>query len=404
MNFELFLARRLSKSKLNKNYYSGPIISICICAITISIIIMIIAIGSTNGLKTAIQDTISNTESDLKISRIYNNNELEPIEIDSTIIIKIKNIDGVKNIHSLINKPTIISVDKELEGVILKGIDSLYKPEIIKSNIIAGNYFNNTIKNEIIISSNQAKKLKLNVGESCVLHFLTKNNNFKKRKFFVCGIFQMENETFNNHFSFAKKEVIQKINKWDNKEVNDYEIELNKNVNTEKVISEINKLLNYNLIAKSMHDRFPSIFNWINLFEKNMLFILIIMSIICLINITNALLILVLERIKMIGILKSYGCSNYSILKIFLYNSWRITLKGIMYGNTIGIIICLMQEKIKIIKLDSASYFVNYLPISLDINLILFMNIITFLIIQISIILPYFIIKKITPSNILKIN
>ncbi len=365
---------------------------------------MIIAIGTTNGLKAAIQDTISNTESDLNISRIYNNNELDPIIIDSTTITEIINIYGVKNIHSIINKPTIISVNKELEGVILKGIESSYKPEIIKNNIISGSYFNDTTKYEIIISSNQAKKLNLNVGESCILHFLTKKNNFKKRKFFVCGIFHMENETFNNNFSFAKKEVIQKINKWDKEEVSNYEIELGKSKNTERITERINKLLNYDLIAQSMHTRFPAIFNWINLFEKNMLFILIIMSIICLINITNALLILVLERMKMIGTLKSYGCSNYSILKIFLYNSWKITLTGIFCGNTIGIIICLIQEKIEIIKLDSASYFVNYLPISIDINLILLMNIITFSIVQISILLPYFIIKKITPSNILKIN
>tara|TARA_Y100000994_G_C15701705_1_gene445385 strand:+ start:4080 stop:5177 length:1098 start_codon:yes stop_codon:yes gene_type:complete len=365
---------------------------------------MIISIGTTNGLKIAIKNTINQTESDLLISKLYEKNIFSPIKIDTNIISQIKKIDGIINFHAVINKPTIISVEDKIEGIIIKGIDTTYKSQLIKNHIITGKYFDKIDKNEIIISENQAKKLKLNVGESCILNFLTQNNNLKKRKFHVCGIFKMENETFNNNYAYSKIESIKKINKWQNNEVSNYEIELNKKSNYNQIIEKINSLIDYDLVVQSMQSRFPSIFNWINLFEKNMFFILTIMSIICLINMTNALLILVLERIKMIGVLKSYGCSNYSILKIFLYNSWKITIKGIIIGNIIGVIICLIQEKTQIIKLDSASYFVNYLPIYLDISLILFMNIITFLIIQISIILPYFIIKNITPSNILKIN
>ena len=119
---------------------------------------------------------------------------------------------------------------------------------------------------------------------------------------------------------------------------------------------------------------------------------------------TNALLILVLERVKMIGTLKSYGCSNYSILKIFLYNSIKISLTGIISGNLIAIILCFIQQKTRIIELDSASYFVNYLPIYLDLKCIILINIITFLTIQISIITPYYVIKKLTPNKVLNIN
>ena len=183
-----------------------------------------------------------------------------------------------------------------------------------------------------------------------------------------------------------------------------YEIELNNHEQSDQVVKKINTLLNYNLLATSITTRFPGVFHWINLFEKNMFFILTIMCIICLINMTNALLILVLERMQMIGTLKSYGCSNYSILKIFLYNSWRISLTGIIAGNLTGISLCIIQQKTRIIELDSASYFVNYLPIYLDLDFIILMNIITFLTIQISIIIPYYVIKNLTPNDILKIN
>ena len=119
---------------------------------------------------------------------------------------------------------------------------------------------------------------------------------------------------------------------------------------------------------------------------------------------TNALLILVLERVKMIGVLKSYGCSNDSIIKIFLYKNWEIVRKGVLYGNIIGVTLCLIQQKTHIIKLDSTSYFVNYLPIVLDLDILIIMNIIVFIVMQISIIIPYYMVRKISPSNILKIN
>ena len=109
--------------------------------------------------------------------------------------------------------------------------------------------------------------------------------------------------------------------------------------------------------AASLENRFPNIFNWINLFEKNIFFILLIMCIICLINMTATLLILILERLKMIGLLKSFGCSDYSILKIFMYNSWQITTKAIILGNIIGLSICFIQKTTHIIKLNSKSYF-----------------------------------------------
>ena len=140
------------------------------------------------------------------------------------------------------------------------------------------------------------------------------------------------------------------------------------------------------------------------MFDKNILFLIIIICMICVINMTNTLLILILERIKMIGILKSFGCNNWSILKIFFYNSLKISKKGIIYGNIIGLFLCYIQKQTNIIKLNPESYFIDYVPIEINIKYILLINIITFIVIQISIIIPYGIITKITPAKILKIN
>ena len=399
MNFELFLARRLSKSKLDINYYSGPITKICIIAVSISIIIMIISTGSAFGFKKNIIQNIVNLDSHIQINQI--GQDEQPIHIDTTEIVKIQKI---KNIYPIIYRSTIISNEQNIEGIILKGIPKSYKKNIIKNHIIKGQELQENNENEILISSKHAKKLKLQVNDYCILYFMSKNKNIKKRKFLVSGIYDMNNEEFNEVYAFTKIEFLQKINQWESQKYSNYEIILNDNVETNKMVHKINKLLPYNLIAQSIQTRFPGIFHWINLFDKNMFFILIIMSTICLINMTNALLIIVLERIKMIGVLKSYGCSHKSIMKIFLYKSWEISGKGLLYGNLIGLAICLIQQKTHLIKLNSASYFVNYLPVYLDFEFIIIMNILVFIIIHLSLIIPYYIVQKISPSNILKIN
>ena len=363
---------------------------------------MIITIASSYGLELAIQQTITDVESDLKISSINNtNNSLDPIRLEADMLENIQNIQSVNKIHPIINKPCIISINNNIEGLILKGVDSLYKTTLIQQSIRDGRYMQS--ENEILISEKQARKLSLQTGDECILYFLSKKKNVKKRKFMISGIYSMKNEKFNEFYAFTKKESIQKINQWGNLDVSNYEIELYDASEQKDVEQKINSNLTYDLVAQSITSRFPGIFNWINLFKKNMILIIIVMCLICLINMTNTLLILVLERLKMIGTLKSYGCSNYSILKIFLYSSFKISSKGIALGNIVGLTLCLIQQHTHIITLNPKSYFVNHLPIYLDLNFLILINIIIFIVIQISIIIPYYVIKNVSPANILKI-
>lgn len=404
MNFELFIASRISSSTLNKNYYSGPIIKICTLTICVSLIVIIITVCAGTGLKATITENIKNAESDIQISNINQKKETESISISKDELTLLKKIPDIKTIDPVIKKSAIINKENNIQPIILKGVEQQYKQEIIKDYIIAGSYFTKEEENQILISNHQAKKLGLETGETCLLYFLSKNNNIQKRKFFIVGIYDMKNEFFNENYSFAKKADIQKINKWNHNEVTNYEITLKNSKIRKNIVSEINNTLSYKLKAQSLKQRFPGIFNWVKLFDKNIIVILVIMCVICIINLSNTLFILILERLKMIGALKSFGASNISIMKIFLYNSAKLSTKGILAGNTIGLLFCFIQQKTHIISLNPQSYFVDYLPIIINIEFILFINLIIFIIIQISIIAPYYIIKKLSPSTILKIN
>ena len=404
MNFELFIASRISSSTLNKNYYSGPIINICTLTICVSLIVIIITVCAGTGLKATITENIKNAESDIQISNINQKKETEPISISTEELTLLNKISEINTIDPVIKKSAIINKENNIQPIILKGIEQQYKEQVIKDYIIAGSYFTKKEENQILISHHQAKKLGLEIGETCLLYFLSKNNNIQKRKFFIVGIYDMKNEFFNENYSFAKKADIQKINKWNHNEVTNYEITLKNSKIRKNIVSEINNTLSYKLKAQSLKQRFPGIFNWVKLFDKNIIVILIIMCVICIINLSNTLFILILERLQMIGTLKSFGASNTSIMKIFLYNSAKLSTKGILAGNTIGLLFCFIQQKTHIISLNPQSYFVDYLPIIINIEFILFINLIIFIIIQISIIAPYYIIKKLSPSSILKIN
>ncbi len=377
---------------------------ICTLTIFVSLMVIIITVCAGTGLKATITQNIKNAESDIQISNINQKKETEPISINKNELTLIHKIPEIKTIDPIIKKSAIINKDNNIQPIILKGIEQQYKQGAIDNYIIKGSYFTETGDNQILISNHQAKKLGLEIGETCLLYFLSKNNNIQKRKFFIVGIYDMKNEFFNENYSFTKKADIQKINRWKDNEVTNYEITLTNSNITENIVLKINNRLNYKLKAKSLKQRFPGIFNWVKLFDKNIIVILIIMCVICIINLSNTLFILILERLKMIGTLKSFGCSNASIMKIFLYNSSKLSIKGMLAGNAIGLLLCLIQQKTHIISLNPNSYFVDYLPIIINIEFILCINLIIFILIQISIIAPYYIIKKLSPATILKIN
>ena len=371
-------------------------------AIAISIIVIIITVSTGYGLKKTITQNLINIQSHIQITHINQNNETQSISIHEDTFKKIKSIAGVKQIHPIILKSSIIKNNDTMEGVIIKAIQNDYKKDFIKKHITQGTYFKNEANDQMLISEQQAQKLNLKNGDHCILYFLSQKKNIQKRKFYIAGVFDFKNEEFNQNFCLVKQNALQKINKWEDNQYTQFEIELNKSANTDKVSKEITKLLDYNLIAQTLSEKFSKLFQWIKLFDKNIAFILIIMTLICIINMTNTLLILIIERIQMIGILKSFGCTNYSIIKIFLYNSINISIKSIITGNIIALILCYIQIQTQLISLDPKSYFIDSLPLDINLKWIIIINIVTFFLIQFSIIVPYFAINKLSPTKILK--
>ncbi len=404
MNLELFIAKRLSKSKKIKKHYTNTITNLSKIVLSVCITVMLLSVAISKGLQSTISKSLIDTHSEISINHINKNNLNELIDIKEIDFKKIKKIKGIKNIENIVLTPVLIKNQKNLEGLVIKGVEDNYKDGLINNFIISNSEFESLEKNELIISTNHSQTLDLNPGDNCYLYFISTNKNILKRKFIVKSVFDSKNIFFNKNYAFTKINNLREINNFDENLISSIEISIDKNVEIQGTTDKINEVLNYNLVATSINERFPGLFSWIYLFDKNILFLITILLLICLFNITNTMLIIVFNQTQTVGILKSIGMKNYSIIKIFMIQKTKIFLQSIFFGNLISIFICVFQSKTNFIKLNPDSYFIDYVPIELDIPMLITVNLLTLLIIQISIFVPYLIVKKISPSNILKIN
>ena len=258
-----------------------------------------------------------------------------------------------------------------------------------------------------------AQKLNACVGDKLLTYFVSRKpgedssgQNFgyeqRVRKFIVSGIYQTGFADVDDNIVFAHLKQIQRLNYWDSNQTGGFEIELKNYDDIDKSAELINDVVGQNVEAKSVKQIYPTLFSWLSLLDSNAFIIITLMIAVAVINMISALLILILERSNTIGLLKSIGAGNWLVQKIFLYQSLRMLLKGLLIGNIAGIVICLLQQHFKFIKLNPESYYVSYVPVELHIGQILWVNLITIGACLIMMLLPVLIISKITPVKTLR--
>ena len=254
--------------------------------------------------------------------------------------------------------------------------------------------------NQVLISENSANTLDLGVGDDLIMYFV--QNPPRVRKFEITGIYNTALTDFDKLFVMGDIKHIQSLNSWKNKQVGGVEIVVNNFNDLELVTEAVYEKIPYNLNAQSIKEKTPQIFDWLDLQNINVRVILILMLIVGGINMITALLILILERTKMIGILKALGANNWSVRRVFLYSAVHLILKGLFWGNCIAIGFAFLQKKFSIISLDSNIYYMNTVPIDFDFTAILLLNVGTIIVCYLILIIPSIIITKITPVKAIR--
>ena len=409
MNYELFIAKRIIAGKKYKSSISSPIIKIAITAIALGIIIMLIAVATAAGLQYKIRDKMAGFKGHIQIVNYDANNSdisTTPIKKEQEFYPTFKNIEGIKNVQIFANKAGILRTKTDFEGIIFKGVSIDYDWSFFEEYLVEGILpdFNQSRTREVLLSETIMNRLQLKLNDTILATFIKTINSKlpSNKKYIITGIYNTGFLQFDKNMMIGDIREVQKLNKWTENEVGGFEVLLDNFDEVDEKGEAVYNSIGVTLNSKTIVDLNPNVFDWIQLFDNNVRFIIAIMILIAGINMITALLVLILERVQMIGILKALGSSNTSIRKVFLYNASYLILKGLFWGNIIGLSIIGIQHYFKIITLNPETYYVATMPVYISFSAILLLNIGTLILCFLMLIIPSFIITKINPSKSIK--
>ncbi|WP_298286549.1 FtsX-like permease family protein [uncultured Lutibacter sp.] len=409
MNYELFIAKRIVAAKEYKSSISSPIIKIAIVAISLGVIIMMIAMATGIGLQQKIREKIAGFNGHIQITNFDNNYSeitLEPVSINQDFYPNFSNISNVKKVQVYATKGGIIRTATDFEGIILKGISKDYDWSFFEEYLVEGNLpdYTKDTSFDVLISKEISNRMHIGVGDEFNILFVKEDPSKAPwlRVVKAVGIYNSGFQDFDENFVIADIRHIQKMNRWKENEVGGFEVLLNDFDEIEEKSNEIYTQTASTLNSQSIIEKYPVIFEWIGLFDNNIYLIIAIMIIVAGINMITALLVLILERTQMIGILKALGSSNVSIRKVFLYNAGYLILKGLFWGNIIGLFLLFVQKYGGFITLDPNTYYVTTVPIYINLKYLVALNLGTLVLCLSMLIIPSIIISKINPAKSIK--
>lgn len=408
MKLEYFIAKRLITTKNYKSSISAPIIKIAIAAIAIGMVMMIVSIATGMGLQQKIRQKVSAFNGHVIITN-YDDNQsevsVEPISLHQNFYPKFKNVEGISHIQAVATKAGIIRTEKAFEGIVFKGVGKDFQWENLQEYIIKGRIPNlkSNLNPEVILSEYLANRLQLKVGDKFNTFFMKEEGKLPNlRNFKIVGIYNSGFQEFDATYIIGDIRHIQRINKWQKDQVGAFEVFVDDfskiKEKGEEIYAEIPPTYN----SVTIEEKYFNIFEWLKLFDFNIVVILIIMIVVATINMVVALLVLILERTQMIGILKAVGANNWSIRKIFLYNAGYLILRGLLFGNLIGIGVLLIQKYFGVIKLNPENYYVTQAPVAIDLPYIIALNLGTVLVCLLVLLIPSYIITKISPVKAIR--
>lgn len=406
MNYELFIAKRIiAKNKAN---FSRPIVRIGVLSIALGVAVMIVAVAIVTGFQKEIRNKVIGFGGHIVISNYDENVSMEssPISTSQAFYPSIEKEEGIAHIQVYATKAGIIKTDEEIQGVVLKGIGSDYDWSFFNDNIIKGKSFtvNDTAKtNDILVSEYVANQLTLDTGQSLLMYFINQEQTQPSvRKFRISGIYNTGLEEFDKIYVLGDIQHIQRLNNWDSTQVGGFEILIKDFNELDKITESVYGRISYDLNCSNIKQQYPQIFDWLDFQDVNVTIIIVMMVIVAAINMISALLILIIEKTTLIGILKALGMRNWSIRKIFLYNASSLIIRGLIWGNIIALILCFVQKFFGIIKLDPSSYYVREVPVNLDILNIMLINFGTIAVCVLVLIIPTYVVTRITPVRAIR--
>jgi lipoprotein-releasing system permease protein len=407
VNLPFFIARRVVVQQ--KGTFSSFIIRLAVIATALSVATMILAVAIIAGFKYEIREKLFSFWGHIHITP-YNPNlgtiiTPTPIQKSPVLEQQVKAVDGVQKIEPFAIRPVILSVNTMMEGLQLKGVDKSYRiPEAMHLKGSGIDYSDTAYAHQIILSETTAGRLNIKAGDEIELYFLEPGSTFPRiRKVEVGGLFHSGMDEIDKDYGLCDIRLLQRINNWAPDQINGYQITLDNDANADSVREYIfDKYVDPPLTANTMGDIFPNIFDWLKLIDVNGRVILIIMSIVAVMNLAVALLILIIEQAKMVGILKAQGMSQGAMQQIFMYHAGFIAAVGILAGNVLALGICWAQSQYGILQLSESTYYMQYVPVKVYWWHPVLIDVATIILCILCMWLPSLYIRRIQPVKVLQ--
>ena len=412
MNLEFFIAKRISKKGQKKRRFTGTINGIAITGISLSIAVMIVAVSIVTGFKQEIRNKVIGFGAHIQLLN-YDSNlsyQTHPIPSNPDFLDELNQLNGIDHLQPFAIKAGIVKTDTDIQGLVLKGIDDSFDWSFFKENMVDGETFmipDSSYTNSILISSFLAKKMALETGDSFQMWFVDKTPRL--RKFKVEGIYETSLAEFDETFAICDIKHIQRLNNWGTDRISGIEVTVDDFKEIEDITWEVRDLTagytfdeGARIKVRNIIERYPQIFDWLELQDLNVMIIILLMLIVAGFNMISGLLILILDRTYMIGVLKALGGKNNMIRRIFLYQSSFLILRGLFWGNLLGIGLCFIQKRYELISLDPVNYYLTTVPIHLDTLNVLLINSGAIISIMLFLVIPSLLVARISPAKVIR--
>ena len=409
MNLELFIAKKIHFSKEGDKQVTPPAVRIAMIGIALGLAVMILSVAIVIGFKKEVRNKVIGFGSHIQITNLDSNisYETSPIAVNDTLLADLSKTAGISHVERFATKPGLLKTDSAFQGIVLKGIGEEYDWTFFRKNLRAGKVFTVTPDKrgtDVIISKYLADRLHLKVGDGFLTYFV--QENVRARKFTISGIYETGFLDYDKLFVLTDIKQVQRLSNWEDDQVSGLELQVNDYANLDSISEQLyftySEKLDRNgntYYVRSIKDLNPMIFNWLDVLDINVVIILVLMMAVAGFTMISGLLIIILERTNMIGILKALGHDNQGIRKIFLYISFFLIGKGMVWGNVIGIGLCLIQAKFQPISLGPSIYYLDAVPVDLNILTWVLINIGTLAAAMLMMLGPSYLITKIDPAK-----
>lgn len=406
----VFITKKIYKSLGSSGKISSLAGVISVAGITLGITVILISFAIILGFKGEIKNKIYGFCSDLRLTSLdYSTSyETSPFIVNDSAFNAIASVPGVKHVQRYSTKPGMIKTADNFDGVVLKGVDANYDFNYLESVLVEGtlpDYSANGSENDILVSRTLCDRLDLKLDDRIYVYFI--GTTIQARKLRICGIYSTNISNYDNIFIISSLDLVNKLNRWDSDMVSGLEIDLASLPLTEDVVSGIYSVVDsfsndVPVTLRTPEDLHPDIFSWLDILDMNVLVILILMFGLSFFTIISGLLIIILEKVSMIGTLKALGANNSTIKKIFLGISSMIVVRGLLIGNAITLVIYVIQNRFHLLHLDSSVYYIDYVPMQLTVWHVILLNAVTLVFSILVLLIPSAVISRISPTKTIR--